>query len=59
MQAEIPLAMFVNPARADVALPAAFEAHALVPEAPLALDPALIDAQREAWISEWTDIVLR
>ena len=59
VQAEIPLAMFVNPARADVALPAAFEAHALVPEAPLALDPALIDAQREAWISEWTDIVLR
>jgi len=59
VQAQIPLAMFVNPARADVALPAAFESHALVPEAPLALDPALIDAEREAWISEWTDIVLR
>lgn len=59
VQAQIPLAMFVNPARADVALPAAFTAHALVPEAPLTLDPALIDAQRAAWISEWTDIVLR
>ena len=59
VQAQIPLAMFVNPARADVALPPAFEAHALVPEAPLALDPAVIDAGREAWISEWTDIVLR
>jgi thiamine transport system substrate-binding protein len=59
VQAEIPLAMFVNPARADVSLPAVFAAHALVPEAPLALDPALIDAEREAWIDEWTDIVLR
>jgi thiamine transport system substrate-binding protein len=59
VQAEIALAMFVNPARADVALPAAFEAHTLVPEAPLALDPTVIDARREAWISEWTDIVLR
>jgi thiamine transport system substrate-binding protein len=59
VQAEVPLAMFVYPARSDVALPEAFVRHALVPEAPLALDPALIDAQREAWISEWTDIVLR
>jgi thiamine transport system substrate-binding protein len=58
-QAELPLAMFVNPARADVALPAAFEAHALVPTAPASLDPAVIDANREAWIDEWTDIVLR
>lgn len=59
VQAEIPLAMFVNPARSDVGLPPVFAAHALVPEAPLALDPALIDAKREAWIDEWTDIVLR
>ncbi len=59
VQAEFPMAMFVYPARADVPLPAAFEQHALVPAAPASLDPALIDAQREAWISEWTDIVLR
>ena len=59
VQAEFPLAMFVNPARADVTLPEAFVRHALVPAAPLGLDPALIDAEREAWISEWTDIVLR
>lgn len=59
VQAELPLAMFVYPARSDVALPAVFEAHAVVPAAPLALDPAVIDAGREAWISEWTDIVLR
>jgi thiamine transport system substrate-binding protein len=59
VQAEIPLAMFVYPARSDVALPEAFAQHALVPGSPLRLDPATIDANREAWIDEWTDIVLR
>jgi thiamine transport system substrate-binding protein len=58
-QAELPLAMYVYPARADVALPEVFARHALVPTAPLSLDPAAIDAGREAWIREWTDIVLR
>jgi thiamine transport system substrate-binding protein len=58
-QAELPLAMFVYPVRSDVAVPDIFERHALVPEAPLSLDPAVIDANREAWIDEWTDIVLR
>ena len=59
VQAEFPFAMFVYPARSDVSLPDAFEQHALVPAAPASLDPAVIDANREAWISEWTDIVLR
>jgi len=59
VQAELPLAMFVYPARTDVALPEVFERHALVPSAPLSLDPEAIDAGREEWIREWTDIVLR
>ena len=59
VQAEFPMAMFVYPARSDVALPEAFVQHALVPADAASLDPAVIDAGREAWISEWTDIVLR
>ena len=59
VQAELPLAMFVYPARSDVALPEVFEQYALVPTAPLSLAPAVIDAGREDWIREWTDIVLR
>ena len=47
------------PVRDDVALPEAFERHALQPAAPLTMDPAAIDAGRERWIDEWTDIVLR
>ena len=59
VQAELPFAMFVYPARSDVPLPEAFVQHALVPSDVVRLDPAVIDANREAWISEWTDIVLR
>jgi thiamine transport system substrate-binding protein len=58
-QAELPLAMYVYPVRSDVAVPEVFERHALMPSAPLSLDPSVIDANREAWIDEWTDIVLR
>jgi thiamine transport system substrate-binding protein len=58
-QAELPLAMYVYPARADVTVPEVFARHALTPSTPLSVDPAAIDANRETWIVEWTDIVLR
>jgi thiamine transport system substrate-binding protein len=58
-QAALPMAMYVLPVREDVALPEAFERHALRPAAPLTMDAAAIDAGREGWIDEWTDIVLR
>jgi thiamine transport system substrate-binding protein len=59
VQAAIPLSMFVRPVRDDVALPEPFVVHGVVPEAPLTMDPAAIAAGREAWIAEWTDIMLR
>jgi thiamine transport system substrate-binding protein len=58
-QAELPMAMYVLPVRGDVALPEAFERHALQPTEPITMDPAEIDAGRERWIAEWTDVVLR
>ena len=58
-QAELPLKMYVYPARADVALPEVFERHALAPVEPLRMAPGAIDAGREGWIRTWTDIVLR
>lgn len=58
-QAELPLSMFVQPARTDVALPEVFERFALTPAAPLSMTPEAIDAGREDWIRAWTDIVLR
>ena len=58
-QEDIPLQMFVFPARRDAALPPEFERFAVVPKHPLELPPAEIEANRERWVDEWTDIVVR
>jgi thiamine transport system substrate-binding protein len=58
-QADVPLSMFVFPVRTGVALPEVFTEHAARPAQPLELPPAEIDANRDAWIDEWTDLVLR
>lgn len=58
-QADVPGSMFVYPVREGVSLPQAFEEHAIVPSDPLAMDPDRIAEHRDAWIDEWTEIVLR
>ena len=58
-QEDIPLQMFVFPARTDAALPPEFEQFAVVPEDPLELPPEEIEENRERWVDEWTDIVVR
>jgi thiamine transport system substrate-binding protein len=58
-QEDIPLQMFVFPARRDTALPPEFEKYAVVPDSPLELPPGEIEANRERWVDEWTDIVVR
>ena len=59
-QAELPMAMFVLPgARGRRRCPRRSRGTRSSPAAPLRLDPAVIDANRERWIDEWTDIVLR
>ena len=59
VQADIPLTMFVSPALATAEIPPDYVTFTAIPEAPLSLDPALIQANREAWIGEWTQLVLR
>ena len=59
VQADVPLSMFVFPARADVALPKVFADFAAVPLDPLSLPPATIAEHREEWVDSWTDVVLR
>ncbi len=58
-QEDIPLQMFVFPARGDAALPPEFEEFAVVPESPLELPPEEIEENRERWVDEWTDNVIR
>jgi thiamine transport system substrate-binding protein len=58
-QADIPLQMFVFPSRTGTPLPAVFTKFATVPSDPFTLPPAEIGAKRDAWISQWTNTVLR
>lgn len=58
-QRDIPLQMFVFPARSDVELPPVFRRFAQVPDAPATMTPATIGLHRAEWIDEWTDTVLR
>ncbi|HWH24294.1 MAG TPA: thiamine ABC transporter substrate-binding protein [Candidatus Limnocylindria bacterium] len=58
-QQDIPLNMFVYPANATVELPVVFEQHAPPIADPIVMAPAAIANDRERWIQEWTDVVLR
>ena len=61
-QAGVPLQMYVYPANQSVALPDLFTQFALPPDPALtesALDPATIQANRDRWIADWTEAVLR
>ena len=58
-QEDIPLQMFVFPVREGSALPPVFEKFAEVAPDPLSLPPAEIGANRDEWIEQWTETVLR
>jgi thiamine transport system substrate-binding protein len=58
-QEDIPLQMFVFPTNEEAQLPDVFVRYAQIPDDPADVDPAAIEANREAWIEAWTDTVLR
>ena len=58
-QEDVPLNMFVFPVAESAALPEAFVEHAQIAEDPFILDPAEVEAGRDAWTDRWVEIVLR
>jgi thiamine transport system substrate-binding protein len=58
-QEDMPLNMYVYPVLPDAALPDAFTKYAVVPTAPLSMSPKDIADNRDRWIDEWTNVVLR
>ena len=58
-QSDIPLQMFVYPANPDAPLPDLFVQFGQTPEAPVSIDAAAIEANREQWIRSWSDVMLR
>jgi thiamine transport system substrate-binding protein len=58
-QEDMPLQMYVYPVNTKAALPDVFVKYSQVSEKPASLDPALIASQRDNWIRDWTDAVLK
>jgi thiamine transport system substrate-binding protein len=58
-QEDIPLQMFVFPVNKNAELEDTFEQFLAVPENPAFVSPEQIAANREIWISDWTEVVLR
>src|SRR5688572_12346026 len=58
-QDDMPLQMFVYPINPDAALPEEFVKYAQAPSQPATLAPEEIAANRDRWIQEWTDVVLK
>ena len=57
-QSDLPLNMFVFPAREEVPLPEVFERFAARPAAPVTMDPARIEEGRERWLARWTELMI-
>lgn len=58
-QADLPLQMFVYPVNENAILPEAFALWAESAPAPALLDPAVIAENRDRWIQEWDQVVVR
>ena len=58
-QADVPLQMFVYPVRNGTPLPSVFQKYAQVVANPLTLPASEIGSQRDQWIEQWTNTVLR
>jgi thiamine transport system substrate-binding protein len=59
VQEDLPLSMFVWPARADAALPEIFTEYAELAAEPIQLEPGEVEARRDEWTERWVELVLR
>lgn len=59
VQEDIPLQMWVFPANPQANLPDVFRKHAVIPQKPAEVAPEAIEKNRERWLEEWTDAMLR
>jgi thiamine transport system substrate-binding protein len=59
VQAEVPLSMFVFPARANTPLPEVFTKFAAKVDQPLQLSATDIDANLKSWLNQWDGVMGR
>ena len=58
-QEDMPLKMFVYPVNPEAVLPEVFVKHAQIPDRTAQVSPDQIARNREAWIRDWAEVVLR
>lgn len=58
-QEDVPLQMFVDPARKDAKLPEVFTRYGATIDHPATMDPEKIAANREPWVKAWSSLVLK
>jgi thiamine transport system substrate-binding protein len=58
-QEDLPLQMFVFPVNPDAKLDETFQKFLAIPEKPAYVSPQDIAANREKWIKDWTEVVLK
>ncbi|TBO58192.1 thiamine ABC transporter substrate-binding protein [Streptomyces kasugaensis] len=58
-QEDVPLQMFVNPARTDAKVPALFTKYGATIDKPATVAPETITKNREQWIKQWSSLVLK
>ncbi|WP_327688239.1 thiamine ABC transporter substrate-binding protein [Streptomyces tubercidicus] len=58
-QEDVPLKMFVNPARKDAKVPELFTQYGTTIDQPATLAPGTITKNREQWIKQWSSLVLK
>jgi thiamine transport system substrate-binding protein len=57
-QASVATSMFVFPIDPTVELPSVFTENTTVPADPVEMDPDRIEANRDRWLAEWSEIVI-
>ena len=58
-QEDVPLQMYVFPVNPETVLDPTFVEFLAIPDEPAFVSPADIAANREKWIRDWTETVLR
>jgi thiamine transport system substrate-binding protein len=58
-QEDLPLQMFVFPVNLEAVLPPDFIKAAQIPADPATMNPEMIGANREKWIKDWTEVVIK
>jgi thiamine transport system substrate-binding protein len=59
VQSALPESMYVFPVMPDATIPPDWAKFAPQPDEPYEVAPEEIAAQREQWLTEWTDVVSR